>query len=399
MRLVDQLPDRLRLLLLRKLFKRAFLIEPLVRFLANTRLRSHFELGHFGDDERVDAQLDDSIDAFLYEHDTRQEASAGDAGVEEYVGWLRADSTSIADRETYLRAKHWRTVDTSAADTVLSQYRLLYDKELEPMQNSDVFKAHTDLHQRRKLETKAFRKSKLRQIELDPKQITPFLPFVSITLVVAGYWHTSIVYRHFGIDPTQFFSIGDYVASSIEQVQHTLLGLLAYLVGALHSWRTRYTISYQTRQKRVQHQFKLDLLIFVFSLLYLFAIFEQDVFSHITVDAFPNQSRLAAIGVSLLPIAYVSISYFRNSQTAFALLMFLTIFFSSLYIGALERIGQIERDQSGEQFLIDLGAGRVVEDSSAVIGTNSNFVFLVSENGNIEVIPWNKIESVAIEPQ
>ena len=91
MRLVDLLLGRFRLLLLGKLFKRAFLIEPLVKFLANIRLRSHFELGHFRDDEHIDAQLNESIDAFFDEHDTNQEASERDANVAEYVGWLRAD--------------------------------------------------------------------------------------------------------------------------------------------------------------------------------------------------------------------------------------------------------------------------------------------------------------------
>ena len=181
MRLVDLLLGPFRLLLLGKLFKRAFLIEPLVKFLANIRLRSHFKLGHFQDDEHIDAQLNESIDAFFDEHDTNQEASERDANVAEYVGWLRADLASLADRETFLRAKHWRTVDTRATDSVLSQYRLLYGKELEPMQNSDVLKTHYDLQKRRKLETKAFRKSKLQRIELDPKQITAFLPLVSIS--------------------------------------------------------------------------------------------------------------------------------------------------------------------------------------------------------------------------
>ena len=142
------------------------------------------------------------------------------------------------------------------------------------------------------------------------------------------------------------------------------------------------------------------MLIFALSLFFLITIFfEQGTFSHVTFDAFPGQARLAAIGVSQLPIAYISVSYFKNSQTAYALLMFLAIFFSSLYIGAQERIEQIERDQSGAQFVIYLGAGRAVEENSAIIGSNSSFLFLLSENGNIEVIPWNEIESVALEPQ
>lgn len=400
MRLVHQLLYRFRRLLFRMLFKRAFLIEPLVKFLANIRLRSHYELSHFGDDEQIDAQLDKAIDAFLDEHDTVQERTELDANIAKYIGWLRADDVSIADRETCLRARHWRTGDTSAAASVLSQYRLLYGQELEPMRNSDVFKAHNNLQKRRKFEAKAFRKSKLQLIELDPKQITPFLPFASISFIVAGYWYTSIVYRHFGIDPTQFFSVSDYVASSIEQIQHTLLGLTAYFLGMLQAWRTRYTMSYQTRLKGAQQQFKSDVLIFALSLFFLITIIlEHGILSSITLDAYPSQARLAAIGVSQLPIVYVSISYFKNSQTAYALLMFLTIFFSSLYIGSQERIEEIESDDSGIRFVMDVGADRTEKESSAVIGSNSTFLFLVSDDGNVEVIPWHQIESLVLESQ
>ena len=178
------------------------------------------------------------------------------------------------------------------------------------------------------------------------------------------------------------------------------MGLVAYFLGMLHASRTRYSVSYETRHKGAQQKFKVDVLIFALSLFFLINIFfEQGTFSNVTFDAFPGQARLAAIGVSQLPIAYISVSYFKNSQTAYALLMFLAIFFSSLYISAQERIEQIERDQSGAQFVIYLGAGRAVEENSAIIGSNSRFLFLLSENGNIEVIPWNEIESVALEPQ
>lgn len=138
MHLYDQLRDRFRLLLLGKLSSRALVIEELVRFLANVRLRSHFELGHFGDDENLDAQLNVTIDSFFGEHGTALETSKMDADVAEYDGWLHADETTAIDRETFLRAKHWRTKGTSAADAVLSQYRLLYGRELDPMRNSDV---------------------------------------------------------------------------------------------------------------------------------------------------------------------------------------------------------------------------------------------------------------------
>ena len=79
--------------------------------------------------------------------------------------------------------------------------------------------------------------------------------------------------------------------------------------------------------------------------------------------------------------------------------MFLAIFFSSLYIGAQERIERIERGQSGTQLVFDLGAGRVVDDESTVIGSNSSFVFLVSDNGYVEVIPWHEVQSITREPQ
>lgn len=167
----------------------------------------------------------------------------------------------------------------------------------------------------------------------------------------------------------------------------------------LHGWRAQYTISNQARIEGARQKFKIDLLLFTFSLFVLITILlEHGIFARVDIVAFANHARFAAIGFFQLPIAYISVSYFKNSQTVYALLMFGSIFFSSLYIGAQERIAQIEKNESSAQFVVYFGAGCALEESSAIIGSNSAFLFMMSENGNIKIIPWNEVESVALEP-
>ena len=75
------------------------------------------------------------------------------------------------------------------------------------------------------------------KIDLRLKELTMVIPLVSAALVCAGYLHTSIVYKHFGIDPTRFFSVGDYFASSLEQIRLVLFALIGYLAGVVYGYR------------------------------------------------------------------------------------------------------------------------------------------------------------------
>ena len=62
------------------------------------------------------------------------------------------------------------------------------------------------------------------EIDLRLKDLAMVIPLVSAALICAGYLHTSIVYKHFGIDPTRFFSVGDYLASRLEKTVSKAIG-------------------------------------------------------------------------------------------------------------------------------------------------------------------------------
>ena len=229
------------------------------------------------------------------------------------------------------------------------------------------------------------------KIDLRLKDLAMVIPLISAALVCAGYLHTSIVYKHFGIDPTRFFSVGDYLASSLEQIRLVLFSLLGFIAGVAYGYRR---VSIKRKHEREieehKHQF-LDYFWYALSacgLLTAFLAWDK-------VATLPGKDILLVICLLIViesPLARLVNRYFNNSQSVHLILLVLIIFFGSMFMGANTRIALIESEQTEQAYQIISQQNSYTHKNSRIIGANSKYMFIWDRKDKVEVIPLSQID-------
>ena len=247
----------------RKAVKTGPAIQNNISSIAITRIRSTFELPMSGIDASLDEQISDAHKFFI-----------GGGGpfatvpesLSQYVSWLEDDSPSLEDRETYLRIAHLMAQGPRDRNSTNERYKSLYEKNIDPIYVFSGFSEIASLLKRRaKSEKSSLNDRKANRIDLHIKVFPYILPLFSVLLLSGGYIYSTTLYGHFGIDTSSFFSINDYLASSINTIEHTLIVLLVGIIGNMSAYRN-WNISKTDAVGRSQQTTKPTFRFFIFRL-------------------------------------------------------------------------------------------------------------------------------------
>lgn len=201
MRFYSHIVNGFQLRLARKNIKRAKHILALIELIALTRLRLHFSLPLEGEDETVDLHVGDALKKFLL-LDCGEAKSEVEKDV--YFAHLTDDASSKTDREAYFRVKFWLNTGTRQAEQIAELYRSLNQKEILPITESELPSMFADVRRRYRIQEREHRESKASLIEISLKDLNLLLPWISLLILVSGYFHTSILYGKLGIAHDQF---------------------------------------------------------------------------------------------------------------------------------------------------------------------------------------------------
>ena len=359
-----------------------------------------------GDDESLDQQLNRVVDEFFERNGEEKDLSKEE---DAYLRWLHNDLPSHSDREIHFRISYWLatypySLHAEKAEKISSSYKSIYNKDLEQIDESEIWKTYRKFRKKCRREYRSLRKSRVRLFDFSPQDVIAFLPLLSIMFVIAGYFHISFLYGHFNVDASQFFSMSDYLAGSIEQIRHALFSLAGFALGILNQFRIAPTRAQHERQKYA-NSWKTTLtyssLLASFYLLFVFIpIFPIQISTDppLTMSAHPSVTALAIMAVFWTPILFISSRYFKNGRFVYSFLMALTIFFSSLYASTLAKIDRIEKGRTEMTFEIRSGGKKYTEQDAIFIGSNSRYVFLYhKEEKNTRIIPLTQIGYISLE--
>lgn len=388
--------------------RRAYKTQIFIELIAMTRLRYKFDLPLIGDNESLDQQLIRAVDKFFEQNGEEKDLSKEE---DAYLKWLHNDPSSQSDREIYFRISYWLKtypLHTKEAEEISSLYKSIYYKDLEQIDESKISKIYREFRKKCRREYRSLRKSKARRIDFSLKDIVKFLPLISFMLpamfIAAGYLHISVLYGHFDIDTSQFFSMRDYLAGSIEQIRHALYGLVGFALGVLCQFINAPTMAQDERQKYVNSWKRTHIYFSALAYLYLFFVFvpifpiQISADPPLTISADRLLTTLAIMSAFWLPIIFISTRYFKNSYIVYSFLMALTIFFSSLYTSTLAKIDEIESGRPGMTFEIRSEEKKYTDQDSIFIGSNSRYVFLYhKEEKNTRIIPLTQIGYISLE--
>ena len=379
--------------------RRAFKTQMFIEMITDTRLRTQFNLPFFGDDESLDEQLSRVIDNYFDWGGEEKKPLASD-NERTYAEWLLNDSSSNSNRETHFFLSHWLSVCMGERDKVAqisSAYSAIYHKEIEIMDESDIWKSYDIFRKKCRSRIRLLRKSKAVLIDFSSKELLAFFPLISTLFVVGGYFHISLVYRNFDVEPHHFFLMSDYLAGSIEKIWYALGSLIGFFLGVLHGIRNSSTVTKYDSQARRKRDRWINIGLLAPCATYLLLVLLPN--HPVKISTIPSMTMFSIIVILQTPISFVSKRYFRNGTSVYSFFMILTIFFSNLYASALREINEIREGRPEMTFEIRSEEMKYTEKNSIFIGSNSRYVFLYDQKGKTKVFPLNRIEHISLETQ
>ncbi len=221
------------------------------------------------------------------------------------------------------------------------------------------------------------------------RDLTLYLPWISILCIIGGYVHVSIVYGYFGVPSHHFFSINDYLAISLDQIMIAGIALLAVLV-MLAFMVAPYmvgkpTITRQEQEIKVKKWkwgFYIGIILILFSGLY--------------GDNFWLFVALIPI-VGSTAIASFTRKFFENWRFVYMLICFPLMFVVVLCILSSWKIDRIKNNQNYETFNIDVENNLYNEEKSRFIGSNSRYVFVLNDDDSVDLVPLTNIRSMSFK--
>ena len=385
--------------LIRMTVRRALKTQLFIEIITDTRLRIQFDLTFLGDDKPLDEQLSRVIDNY-FDWSGEKKKPLASANERTYMDWLLNDSSSNSDREMHFYLSHWLSSYTGKHDRatqISSAYSAIYHKEIGIMSESDIWKSYDIFRKKCRSRFRLLRKSKAELIDFSSKELLAFFPLISTLFVVGGYFHISLVYRNFDVEPHHFFLMGDYLAGSIEKIWHALGSLGGFILGILHGIRNSATVTKSESQARRKKDRWINIGLLAPCAMYLLLVLLPN--HPIGISTFPGMTMISIIVILQTPISFVSKRYFRNGTSVYSFFMILTIFFSSLYASALREINEIREGRPEMTFEIRSEEMKYTEQNSIFIGSNSRYVFLYDQKGKTKVFPLNRIEHISLEAQ
>ena len=380
--------------IVKALERRAKYIQALAKGIADSRIRYRFDFPLPGEEEIRDSMLSNVIDAFFgCDAETRTVIPEDEST--KILQWLESDPSSGEDRKTYLRVSYWlaeKTGEKNRAHVAASAYQSLYSESMKSMDGADIVKTCSKFEKRYRAELKTFRNSKAQRYDLRLEELTPLLPWFSLFFLLAGYTYTRSVYGYFGVDVSNFFSMSDYLAVSIEEITNCFAIFIGILIGALLEHRSEKTrTEYEIRDTSVG-----QLLSYCFK--YLFCLF---ILYHMYKGTFPLEfvkmfGPLPVMIVASLPIYFIAARYFKNPRYLSIVLLSLVGFFSGIHLNSKMSIKNIKEGHSGMTFEIKAESREFTQENFSFIGGNSRYIFLHSKEGSVEIVPIESAERIKI---
>ncbi|MDA8002809.1 MAG: hypothetical protein MPL62_16120 [Alphaproteobacteria bacterium] len=308
--------------------------------------------------------------------------------------WLCNDAESKEKLGLRLRVFHLMHSLDGAEESlrhINSTYRDSFAAELPPLDVSAVSAAHSALESDWNEAQFNFNRAKKRLTLPGIKELAQVFSVGSVFLLAAGYVHTWFVYDHFGIDANKFFSIGGYLASSINQIVWALYSVVC-LVGVV--------MIRGYRQLQAKNMVTAGLHsaggLFAYLAEYLLVLILLVVFYKKGTLFFWAFLPMAIYVFFEAPVNSLFNKYVENHFSAKIHLAFLFFFIAGVFASIPIRIEKIKEEKSEEAFVIESVDRTFTSKEHIFLGGNDRYIFLVKKNGGAQVIPLEKVKNMTL---
>ena len=345
------------------------------------RLRENYSLPLPGEDEPQDARAKAAVTRF-FAWDTEFTPVEHE---DDWVQWLESDADSCANRRLHLQIQHWLRSSTADGPRIVARYRQLFDEDIGEIDEGSIVKEHYRLGKELKAIRKRYLKAIAWRIPISVKKLAFAVPAMSVAMALGGYFYTSRVHDHFGVNVSRFFTVGDYLSSAIHAVEAAALA--AVIVGISAAWGavSALNLTEYARSKAVAQD---KWLLRVILISCVVGLFRQDQ----TTWWF----ALAFCVVSLPIVDYSLNRIFRRSLALVLCTWALVVFSTILYVESNAAIKLIEDGQDNQDFRILSQSSEFTSQTYSIIGSSDRYLFLWDRSGNrVHAIPHTKINRMS----
>lgn len=259
----------------------------------------------------------------------------------------------------------------------------------------DLYRTSKKLHVEIKKLKGAISDRKGEKINLDFSSLSQALSVVSICFLLTGYFYSSTFLSHFGISSTHYFTVSDYLASSVDKAESSLFAIAGALVGMglglLHGSRMSEA-QIRTAQKSYPEWFWSAAKFVVLGVLVWLFFMKREQFYR----ALP----IASVYLLLDTVISISKRYFHQPVKAMFTLSFISLY--GLAVFSSVRL-DIEKVKTGSYWknhseALSLASDVALDASNLLLlYSNAQYFFLIQkDSGKPIVIPREKILHVEI---
>ena len=369
--------------------KRARDIMFLIFLVSDARVRLKLSLPKAGKDKVLDRSIRKSWEFFIKNGlDANSDAKKvlKDKAIEIYR-WLCNNARAKKDRAEFLRLMHLYLTtanEKEEASELASRYRKFYKTELVPVELPALKKRPFVLLKRLRIASQTHSKAQMRMLSFELKHLTMVIPVPSVIFVIAGYVYTALVYGYFGIDVTQFFTLGDYLAGSINQIGFAMASIAIYLFTVIGLYRERHQFSVEFSFKSFRHfplttSVLLAIPVCFFLLLCFLYVYEWRVL-------FWLLAPFSVFFILQTLVARMVSRVFKNPFHMTAAVMLALIFSASIFLQSVKKIASIATDSEYQIFTVETTEERFTNVDFVFLGGNERYIFLLGKEYDAAVI-------------
>ena len=361
---------------------RAIKIRNTIPTISCLLLKNHYNLPE--DDDAADARVHDAVDRFFSW--TTVSAPPDDRS---FLRWLDSDPDSRVNRKPYYETQYWLRSDTDDGPAIAARYRQLYDQDIEKLTRGDISTYHGHFQKKFRQVLRQYRRRVVAPIPLSLKDWAYTVPVFSLLVLLGGYFHTYRVFDHFGVRISDFFTVTDYLATSVHAVGYAAIA--AGIASTLAAWdlvRVFTQTDYGRRALDTADRW-LWWTVLVVSLVFLWSA-DQEIRATVFFA-----SPLALAGTAIL-ILLVN-RRFRPSLGLLLTALSTIMFAALLYVDSNRQVLNIERGSEDQNFRVETRDGKFTSSTYSIIGSSDKYMFLWQRDAKqVEIVPHNAIRRVSL---
>ena len=268
----------------------------------------------------------------------------------------------------------------------VAEYHLTRARGMEPgvipLTDKDLYSLKRTMRKEMVALRDIFAARKALKIEFTATEIVALLSVASSFFLISGYLYNRLLFREFGIDVSKFFTLSDYIASSVSQIGATFASAFLSLVAFF--WGEHLV----SRKSLFQHRYDQKKFAFLPSALVGMSLTFVVLGYFDNVKLFYTGLYLSIILLALFLLPDLCRKYFNKPRPAHYVLLFIVYSFSYLWLSLGYTIDDLRYEELQKQKKYDVEFKENISLPSSdfvLLAANSDFFFFLDENRKVHI--------------